>query len=57
MDFEDSLKKKKKTSVSVIKNLKYILEPFFQTSYYFVFLARKVHFFWERNPVKISKYH
>lgn len=49
------LSQKKKTSV--IKNLKYILEPFFQTSYYFIFLARKVHFFWERNPVKISKYH
>lgn len=41
----------------MIKNLKYILEPFFQTSYYFIFLARKVHFFWERNPLKISKYH
>lgn len=54
MDFEDSLSKKK---TSVIKNLKYILEPFFQTSYYFIFLARKVHFFWERNPLKISKYH
>lgn len=37
--------------------MKYILEPFFQTSYYFIFLARKVHFFWERNPLKISKYH